>query len=64
MCSSRHEHEGDPHWRHCACAMSLEEMEKLGESLERAGGEASVQRWVNHEDVGKVEYDRGRQTRG
>lgn len=61
MCSSKHEHEGDPTWRHCACAMSLEEMEKLGESLERAGGEAPVQRWGDEEGAGKVEYERGRQ---
>lgn len=53
-------HEGDKRWRVCACALGFEEMERLGEAVERAGGAATVQRWHDHEDGHKDEYERGR----
>jgi hypothetical protein len=38
-------------------------MERLGESVERAGGAAAVRRWEEDENYGKEEYEyaRGRQ---
>jgi hypothetical protein len=45
--------------------MSDQEMERLGEKVESAGGAATVQRWGDDGEGGKEEYqyERGRQMR-
>lgn len=65
VCSILTKHEGDKRWRNCACALSDAEFERLGEEVERAGGAATVQRWVDDGKGGKeeYEYERGRQMR-
>lgn len=52
-------HEGDRRWRNCACAMSFEELERLGEYIQKAGGAGAVQQWGDVEEGRKDEYQRG-----
>jgi hypothetical protein len=48
--------DGDNQWNNCACKISYEEFDKLGEELERAGGGAAMRPLGQSEEGRKEEY--------
>ncbi|KAI9632648.1 uncharacterized protein MKK02DRAFT_40954 [Dioszegia hungarica] len=62
VCSVLLPYQGDSHWRNCACAMGLEELERLGKKLQAFGGATAVGMWGDLREGRegfKDEYERG-----